>query len=198
MCRTFEDSITAGLISTLTSLVLISTKKPVYIWIGAFIFTIGCTQWIDAYAWYVGAKTPDADAAIRYGTGLVLVLEPLVSYGGLVYATNLRFSPLYEVSLAFFSLMLYGYWTFLCKATPISNDGFLKWCDASPQFGIKAAFLFFLIFPFFWMPDTFIRILVITLCCTGFVYSLTKEAFGSHWCYSMNSLSALVLLRLFF
>ena len=196
MCRTFEDSITAGLVSTLTSLVLISTKKPAYVWLGAFIFTIGLTQWFDAYAWYLGAKTPDADAAIRYGTGLVLALEPLVSYGGLVYATNIRFSPLYEVSLALFSLMLYGYWTLLCKTTPISNDGFLKWCGASSSVGIKAAFLFFLVLPFFWFPDTFLRILAITLCCAGFTYSLTKEAFGSHWCYFVNSLSGLALLRL--
>lgn len=196
MCRTFEDSITAGLVSTLTSLVLISTKKPSYIWLGAFIFTIGLTQWIDAYAWYVGAKTPDADAAIRYGTGLVLTLEPLVSYGGLVYATNIRFSPFYEISLALFLLILYGYWITLCKTTPISNDGFLKWCDASVSFGVKAAFLFFLILPFFWFPDPFLRILAITICVSGFLYSLTKEAFGSHWCYSVNAVSVLTLLRL--
>lgn len=198
MCRTFEDSVTAGLVSALTSLVLVSTKKPVYVWLGAFIFTIGLTQWIDAYVWYVGAKTKEADTAIRYGTGLVLVLEPLVSYGGLVYATQTRFSPFYEISLALFSLMLYVYWITLCKTTPISNDGFLKWCNSSPHFGVKAAFLFFLFLPFFWFPDPFLRILLITICISGFLYSLTKEAFGSHWCYSMNAVSGLTLLRLLF
>jgi hypothetical protein len=196
MCRTLEDSVTAGLISTLTSLVLFSTKKPAYIWLGAFLLTIGLTQWIDAYVWYVGAKTPDANAAIRYGTGLVLALEPLVSYGGLVYATQIRFSPLYELCLPIFSVMLYVYWISLCDTTPISNDGFLKWCNSTPSFFVKASFLFFLIVPFLWFPDPFLRILAITICTAGFIYSLTKEAFGSHWCYSVNALSGLALLRL--
>lgn len=198
MCRTLEDSVTAGLVSTLTSLVLVSTKKPVYVWLGAFIFTIGLTQWIDAYVWYKGAATQEADTAIRYGTGLVLPLELLVSYGGLVYATQTRFSPLYEVSLALFSLMMYGYWIALCEKTPISNDGFLKWCNSSPPLFVSFTFLFFLILPFFWFPDSYLRILAITLCSVGFAYSLTKEAFGSHWCYSVNALSAMALLRLFF
>jgi hypothetical protein len=197
MCRTLEDSVTAGLVSTLTSLVLFSTKKPAYVWLGAFLLTIGFTQWIDAYVWYKGATTQEADTAIRYGTGLVLALEPIVSYAGL-YATQNRFSPIYEVSLLLFSLMLYGYWITLCKTTPISNDGFLKWCDSSPSFGVKAAFMFFLVLPFFWFPDPFLRVLMITLCTTGFLYSLTKEAFGSHWCYSVNAMSGLALLRLLF
>ena len=165
-------------------------------WLGAFIFTIGCTQWIDAYSWYVNAPSREANAAIRYGTGLILALEPLVSYGGLVYATTIRFSTLYEVSLGLFLLMLYVYWTTLCEKTTISSDGFLKWCDAMPPFLVKVAFLFFLIVPFLWFPDPFLRILVSSICIIGFLYSLTKEAFGSHWCYSVNALSGLTLLRL--
>ena len=198
MCRTFEDSVTAGLVSTLTSLVLFSTKKPAYIWLGAFILITGSTQWVDAYAWHVGAATPAAATAIRYGTGLILAVEPLFSYGGYVYATQNRFSPIYEVSLVVFLVLLYLYWITLCEKTPISSEGFLKWCDSSPSFLVKATFLFFLLTPFFWFPDIYLRAFIVILCTSGFLYSLTKEAFGSHWCYSVNSLSALALIRLFF
>ena len=104
MCRTFEESLFTGIATTLTALIFISYNKPAYTWIGAFIFTIGLTQYIDAYVWYNSLEK--SQDVIRYGIPVVLALEPIVTYCGLVYTLGFRFPLLYEILMGIFSFYI--------------------------------------------------------------------------------------------
>jgi hypothetical protein len=198
MCRTFKESLSSGLVSTATALILLSQGKPAYIWLGTFIFTIGLTQYIDAYVWYNGLE--NSQDVVRYGISTILALEPIVVYCGLVYTLGFRFPILYEVSIGLFSLgILYDWWVVSCKkGTTISEDGFLVWCENTPNIPGRIGLYLFLIIPFFWFPDLFIRILAILVFTFTFIYSMPKRAFGANWCHYANILSVLSLVRLLF
>jgi hypothetical protein len=193
MCRSFAESLTSGLITTLTSLVFLATKKPAYVWLGSWLFVIGLTQYVDAYVWANGIKA--SQALIQYGTGVILPLELIVSYAGYVYTTRDRFPLIYEISLAaYVFLMMYNWFTSKCR-TIVAANGFLHWCGHRADYLGRLLFLFFLIFPLFWFPDRILGTAVITGSVYTFIQSIGNQAFGANWCHSANLLSAFTLLR---
>jgi hypothetical protein len=198
MCRTFEESLFTGIATTLTALIFISYNKPAYTWIGAFIFTIGLTQYIDAYVWYNSLEK--SQDVIRYGIPVVLALEPIVTYCGLVYTLGFRFPLLYEILMGIFSFyIVFSWWFIHCKkGTTISDDGFLVWCDDKPHIISRIILYLFITIPFFWYPDLFIRILAIMIITLTFIYSFRKKAFGANWCHYANVFSIVTLLKLLF
>jgi hypothetical protein len=196
MCRTLKESLFSGLLTTATALIFISYGKPAYIWLGAFIFTIGLTQYIDAYVWYNGLE--NSQDVVKYGISSVLVIEPIVVYCGLVYALGFRFPLVYEISMALFlSSILYHWWILSCKkGTTVSEDGFLAWCDGTVDTFSGILFYLFITIPFLWFPDQFLRIFTILGITLTFLYSIHKRAFGSNWCHFANVFSTFTLLRL--
>jgi hypothetical protein len=196
MCRSFSESLTSGLITTLTSLVFLATKKSAYVWLGSWLFVIGLTQYLDAYVWANGVKA--SQLVIQYATSLILPLELVVSYGGYVYATHNRFPLIYEISLAVYVLlMMYNWFTGKCRTT-IAEDGFLHWCGYRADSPARLLFFFFLIFPFFWFPDRILGTAIITGSTYTFIQNIDKQSFTASWCHSANLLSAFTLLRFLF
>jgi hypothetical protein len=196
MCRSFSESLTSGLITTLTSLVFLATKKPAYVWLGSWLFVAGSMQYVDAYAWANGIEA--SQTFIQYGTGLILPLELVASYAGYVYTTRDRFPLIYELSLAaYIASMMYNWFTTECKTT-IAEDGFLHWCGYRADSPARLLFFFFLIFPFFWFPDRILGTAIITGSTYTFIQNIDKQSFTASWCHSANLLSAFTLLRFLF
>ena len=155
MCKTIEDSIFSGTLSFLTGGILIATGKPKYIWLGAFILTVGIMQWVDAALWYsIQDRAPTA--AISLFVPIVLSAEILVAYGGYVYYSGKRM-PLYEIAMISFIVGVLYSWFKYSKETVVTKDGYLMWGNYDiPSFG-KIMFLFSLIIPFLFYPDDFIK-----------------------------------------
>lgn len=195
MCRTFQESVTTGIVVTFTACIFFATKKPEYIWFGAFLIAISLTQWIDAYIWYAGLE--NTQLLVKYGISSSLILELLVGYAGLVYALKTRLPVVYEICLLLYSVsVLYTWWFVTCEETTVSADGFLIWCGKKSSTIGRILFFMFLSAPFFWFPDPVLRPLIIGWMFITFVVSFGKDSFGANWCHSANLMSVFSLARL--
>lgn len=195
MCKTIQDSVISGTLSYLTGAVLIATRKPKYIWLGVFLIVVGTMQWVDMVIWILKQNAMPTLEISKYAVITVLVLEPLAAYLGYVYYSGNRF-PLYEIAYLLAVPFIVYPWVRDCKETTITADGYLKWCDQTYKSVLNRSIFFaFLVFPFLFFPDTFIRILMIVGALGLWLYNLNHEAFGSRWCHSFNFVDALILAK---
>ncbi len=195
MCKTIEDSIFSGALSYLTGGLLIATGKPKYIWLGAFVLTVGTMQWVDASLWY-SLQQRESTAAISLFVPVVLLLEILVAYGGYVYYYGKRM-PLYEVVMIPFMLSVLYSWFKYSTETVVTKDGYLMWGNYEISSFGKIMFLLLLIFPFIFYPDDFIKYSLFAVLIPIFVYTFTQKEFGSRWCQSFFIFDIIVLGKLF-
>jgi len=194
MCKTIEDSIFSGTLSYLTGGILIATGKPKYIWLGAFILTVGTMQWVDATLWYsIQNRAPTAAISLLVPT--VLSAEILVAYGGYVYYTGKRM-PLYEVVMIPYIVGLLYSWFKYAKETVVTKDGYLFWGNYDISSFGKIMFLLLLIVPFLFYPDDFIKYSLFAVLIPIFVYTFTQKEFGSRWCQSFFIFDMFVLGKL--
>lgn len=194
MCKTIEDSIFSGTLSYLTGGLLLATGKPKYIWLGAFILTVGTMQWVDTALWYsLQHGTPTA--AISLLVPIVLSAEILVAYGGYVYYTGKRM-PLYEVAMIPYIVGLLYRWLKKFKETIVTKDGYLMWGNYDISSFGKLMFLLLLIVPFIFYPDDFIKYSLFAVSIPIFIYTFTQKEFGSRWCQSFFIFDIFVLGKL--
>ena len=196
MCKDIKDSILSGSLSYITGLVLLSTYKREYIWLGLFILVIGTIQWIDALIWYFKSKNQPTLNLTKHGTIPVLALQPVFAYFGYVYYSGKNFIPL-DILYIVSSLYIYYTWIKKCKETSITKDGYLKWCNIDFTNIISMTiFIILLLFPFIYFPDLFLRNIIFGTVIALWIYNFNHEAFGSRWCYSFFVCDIIILLRL--
>jgi hypothetical protein len=194
MCKTIEDSIFSGTLSYLTGGILIATGKPKYIWLGAFILTVGTMQWVDTALWY-SIQHSAPTAAISLFVPIVLSAEILVAYGGYVYYTGKRM-PLYELAMIPYIVGLLYSWFKYAEETVVTKDGYLFWGNYDISSFGKIMFLFLLVIPFLFYPDDFIKYSLFAVLIPIFVYTFTQKEFGSRWCQSFFIFDTFVLGKL--
>lgn len=193
MCKTIQDSVESGTLSYLTGAILISTGKPKYIWLGAFVFIIGTMQWVDTTLWYMKQNSIPTLEFSKWAVMTVLVLEPLVAYLGYVYYSGERM-PLYEIAYLIIAANMFYKWFSDCKETTVTADGYLKWCDIRFKSILnKSIFIFMLFFPFVFFPDILLRNVLMVVAVILWLYNFNHEAFGSRWCHSFNILDTIIL-----
>ena len=195
MCKTIEDSIFSGALSYLTGGLLIATGKPKYIWLGAFVLTVGTMQWVDAALWYSiqqGAPTREISLFVP----IVLSAEILAAYGGYVYYFGKRM-PYYELAMIPFIISLMYSWFKYSRETTVTKDGYLFWGNYDISSFGKLMFLFSLIVPFLFYPDEFIKYTLFAVLIPIFVYTFSQKEFGSRWCQSFFIFDMFVLAKLF-
>jgi hypothetical protein len=193
MCKTIEDSIFSGTLSYLTGGLLLATRKPKYIWLGAFILVVGTMQWVDAGLWYsIQHNIPTR--ALSLSVVAVLVGEILAAYGGYVYYTGRRM-PLYEIIMIPFVLSTTYSWFKYSTETTVTKDGYLMWGNYEISSFGKILFLFLIAFPFVFYPDDFIKYALFGVMVPIFIYTFHSKEFGSRWCQSFFVFDILVLGR---
>lgn len=186
----------SGTLSYFTGAVLISTGKPKYIWLGAFVLIVGTMQWVDATLWYMKENSIPTREFSKWAVVTVLVLEPLAAYLGYVYYFGKRM-PLYEIVYLIVSASMLYRWFLECKETRVTSDGYLVWCDVPFKSIInKTIFIALLFFPFLFFPDILLRNTIMVGAVILWLYNLNHEAFGSRWCHSFNILDIVILGRL--
>ena len=191
MCKTIEDSLLAGTISTSISVYFLSLKKPVYTWFAYILLSTAPMQFIDAAIWQRKAKGLDTVAISTYAIPAVLAVQPLAVYMGfLLFYPRM---PLYELVYAIYLVSMVYVWTTSCKDTTVASDGFLKWCGFNINFLSKFAHISLLLFPLIYFPNNLLKIILIGSISITWLYNYSRESFGSGWCYSQSfgSLAAL-------
>lgn len=197
MCKTIEDSLFSGSLSYATGLFLIY-KGGFYVWLGAFVIMVGSMQWVDALIWYRKKHGLSTDALSKYGVLTVLFLEPVIAYLGYVWYYGQRMIP-YEIICALSLLNLTQIWLSKCKETPVTKDGYLKWCDIDfSRWYDQTIYFILLFFPFLYFPDVFMRNMMVVAGSVLLLYTLNHEAFGSRWCHIFYVVDALILSRLLY
>jgi len=194
MCGSIYDSIRAGtVIYGAAALFLFSGSKE-YIWLGSVLLVVGTIQVFDAILWAFRQLNIPTDSIVRYGIITILMLEPLIVYGGYVYYSGKRM-PIYEGILLLSVAAMTTTWILNCEETTVTKDGYLKWCNMNAPNIYKILLLFLLLFPFFFFPNILQKVFLITLTTGTWLYNYNHEAFGSRWCYSsvIYSLVAVVI-----
>ena len=193
MCKTIQDSVESGTLSYLTGAILISTGKPKYIWLGAFVLIIGTMQFVDATIWYMKQNSIPTLEFSKWAVMSVLVLEPLAAYLGYVYYSGTRMI-LYEVAYLIVAAHMFYRWFLDCKETTVTDDGYLVWCGTPfKSIFYKTIFIVMLFFPFLFFPDVLLRNVIMLGAVILWLYNFNHEAFGSRWCHSFNVLDTIIL-----
>lgn len=194
MCKTIQDSIFSGSLSYLTGGLLLATRKPKYMWLGAFVLIVGTMQWVDAGLWYsIQHNIPTRPLALAVVA--VLVGEILAAYGGYVYYTGKRM-PLYEIIMIPFLISIVYNWFKYATETVVTKDGYLMWGSYEITNLVKIMFLSLAIFPFIFYPDDFIKYALFGIMIPIFIYTFNSKEFGSRWCQSFFIFDILVLGKL--
>jgi len=194
MCKTIQDSIFSGSLSYLTGGLLLATRKPKYMWLGAFVLVVGTMQWVDAGLWY-SIQHNMSTRAFSLAVVAVLIGEILAAYGGYIYYTGKRM-PLYEIVMIPFLISVVYSWFKYSSETIVTKDGYLMWGNYEIDTFAKLLFLFLAIFPFMFYPDDFIKYALIGVMVPIFIYTFNQKAFGSRWCQSFFIFDILVLGKL--
>jgi hypothetical protein len=194
MCKTIQDSIFSGSLSYLTGGLLLATRKPKYMWLGAFVLIVGTMQWVDAGLWYsIQHNIPTRPLALAVVA--VLVGEILAAYGGYVYYSGKRM-PLYEIVMIPFILSIVYSWFKYATDTIVTKDGYLMWGNYEISSLAKIVFLLLILTPFIFYPDDFIKYALFGAMVPIFIYTFNQKEFGSRWCQSFFVFDILVLGKL--
>jgi hypothetical protein len=161
MCRSIQDSVTAGLIIHATALILVLTGKPEYLWLGAFVFSVGMMQWADAIIWYQRAHQISTIFVSRYVLPLILLSEPICAYLGYLHYYKQRIIPFELLMALYLSVHMLTWMSECIENTSVTADGYLKWCNFDITDIPKIAYLFFLVFPFLFFPDKAVRTIIL-------------------------------------
>jgi len=194
MCKTIQDSIFSGSLSYLTGGLLLATRKPKYMWLGAFVLVVGTMQWVDAALWY-SIQHNISTRPLALSVAAVLVAEILAAYGGYVYYTGKRM-PLYEIVMISYILLFVYNWSKYATETTVTKHGYLMWGSYEFSSLEKIIFLFLTAFPFAFYPDDFIKYALFGIMVPIFIYTFNQKEFGSRWCQSFFAFDILVLGKL--
>ena len=201
MCKGFETSISTFVFSlacVALSATMCKTKEVHFASI--FILTFSLIQIIDAGLWWsISHKNRSLNNVLsRYAIPLVLVSELLVSYFGVKHVFGWS-NQYYEYGLAIFVTGMLGTWMFkYCNDTNAftlpHNDGYLHWCGVEINKVIRVLFIIFLLSPIvIGINNVMVKCLITVPIIAAFFMNFMNLTFGSRWCWSSNTTSALLL-----
>ena len=201
MCKSIETSLSTFVFSlTCVALSVIMCKTKEVYFASIFILTCSLMQIIDAGLWWsISHKNRLLNTILsRYAIPIVLTTELLVSYFGVKHLFGWS-NQYYEFGLATFVIGMLGTWTFkYCNDanayTLPYNDGYLHWCGVEINHVIRILFIIFLLSPILiGINHDIIKWLITVPIMATFFMNFLNPTFGSRWCWSSNTTSALLL-----
>lgn len=199
MCYSFEASVFAGLVSYISSFILLIRNQGYDRWLALFILSFSSIQWAEAALW----KNLDNIPVNQFITGwlipIILASEGLTALLGanLYHDVNPYFWLLYIIIAL--SLIFHDSGSSTTKVV----DGSLSWGSLPEKNNIGAYILFtlYLILPFYvYMEDNLNKIVMICGIIAILMYSIINKnkTIGSNWCFYANTMSVYALLRPYF
>jgi hypothetical protein len=188
MCYTFRASITNGLISLVTSiLVYTSTKNEIVKSLALFFLFVSLMQWYDAIFWATG------ESRINYlFTKIAMItnhLQPLVLY--YLISRNIEMTMITQISLITYAIyaMIYSIYAFnTIEYTVVTNESapMLDWKWNNLEGGQTMYFLFLMVFTLISLnlPGILSLVMLILNFGTFFFsyYTFKRQNIGQMWC----------------
>lgn len=203
MCINFETSITAWIISFISSVYMLANPQIYNNWLPLFILTFTQIQILESIIW-AGYNTSINGKATKLLL-FFLLMQPLInSYVGY---KNTNEKTLFYLTVFFILIIIYEYFSTKNDAfnSTVGPNGHLVWnrYDQNGQskslFGnniIGIIYLIGLFLPFLFMKNNTMKIILILFGLITF--SLTRiyynEEFGSMWCFVSVLLSLVALV----
>jgi hypothetical protein len=83
--------------------------------------------------------------------------------------------------------------------TSVVPDQRLLWCEQTIVDVGRVLFFILLVWPVLYaFPEGSLRGILLTTMVLTFIHAYPREDFGSHWCWSSNSIAVLILMELCF
>lgn len=190
MCYDIQSSLKAFFFSQMIG--WLGVCKGFY-WFSFTVITFSTIQLVDAFLW-MSQKNKKMNRLIStFVLPLIFIMEMMVAY----YLGPWR-NKLWEIGLWIFSIVLFFNWVRFCtKPSYPAKDGFLFWCELETKSPSKLLMFFFLVGPFaIAYPNIVVRFLIVLISTFTFVHSFSKPNWGTHWCYTNNILSLILLLEI--
>lgn len=199
MCWNYEVSISTGIFSYATALIIYNRNYGYDRWLALFILSFSTIQFLEAIIW----KNIDKDNNInhyitKYAIPFVLASEGVVAlYGASMYTevSYEMFITYFIFALIIFIICMEGF-----NKTSLSVDGCLKWNDGNYTNIFQGLlFLMFIAAPF-WLymnDDNLTKFIILTGMVTTLIYSVImhKQSWQSNWCLFANATNGFLLLR---
>ena len=213
MCGSIKGSLATYVLSGIAALALwwqrpTSTDSR---WLAMFLLTFSTMQLVDAGIWVaLQHHVPQLNRFLsRFVLPMVLLAELWVNYVCAVCLAGRSRSHTWEAILAAFSAGTVVLWYSSCErptvcmtTTTVTTDTVvadrrLLWCDQTIHCVGRVLFFVLLMWPVLQaFPAGSLRGILLTTLMLTFVHAYPRKDFGSHWCWSSNSMAILVLIDL--